>query len=101
MLNVSGAFHSKYMKEIADRFENVINEKKLREASIPVISNVNAEFYTKANIKSLLVKHIYSPVRWYESINKLLDIGNIQIEQIGYGNTLKNILKNIQQEHQY
>lgn len=98
-LNVSGAFHSKYMREVSKKFEKILVKKDFKKISIPVISNVTAELYTDENIKSLLVRHLYSPVKWHDTMKKLITINNIQIEQVGYGNVLKNLLNDIKMEY--
>jgi [acyl-carrier-protein] S-malonyltransferase len=67
-----------------------------RPAKVPVISNVTAAPHTDADsIKSLLVKQIIAPVRWYQSIEALRAKGVEKWLEIGPGRTLTGMMKKI------
>ncbi|MCW3464997.1 ACP S-malonyltransferase [Chitinophaga nivalis] len=68
-LNVSGAFHSRYMQEVAAAFGEMIARHTFTALRIPVIANVNALPYTNDNIGALLTAQITQPVKWWESIH--------------------------------
>src|SRR5690625_4094937 len=68
-LNVSGPFHSRLMKEANEEFAASLNEVDVNDAEIPVYANVTAEpVKDRDEIKDLLIKQLYSPVRFEESI---------------------------------
>ena len=68
-LKVSGAFHSRMMLEPANEFSDFIKNFNFSVPSFPVFSNVEAKAYESSeSIPELLVKQIYSPVRWVEVI---------------------------------
>ena len=95
-LTVSGPFHSELMRPAAHKLDEAINSIKLSTAKPPVISNVTAlPVEDAADVKSLLVEQLYSPVRWEESIQQMLDFGvNVFIE-CGPGKVLSGLVKKI------
>jgi trans-AT polyketide synthase/acyltransferase/oxidoreductase domain-containing protein len=95
ILNVSGAFHSSYMKQASDEFNQYISAFDLKPPKVPVISNVMALPHEANKIKGMLVKQIYSPVRWTESVRYLFSGGVTEIEEIGPGNVLKGLIRAI------
>lgn len=97
-LNVSGAFHSPYMKAAKEDFKGFIDGFQFYDINIPVISNVNALPYENEDIKRNLVKQITGAVRWTDSIRYLLNKGEMEFKEIGPGNVLTNLIKKIQNE---
>ena len=65
------------MRPAAHKLDEAITSIDLQEAKIPVISNVTAEPVTESSddIKILLVEQLYSPVRWEESVQKMIELG--------------------------
>ncbi|MBH8605513.1 ACP S-malonyltransferase [Thermoactinomyces sp. CICC 10522] len=96
-LKTSGAFHSRYMKEIKAEFASFLNGFTLFAPAIPVISNVSARPYG-ADIKQKLIEQIDHPVRWTESIQYLMGAGETDFEEVGPGNVLKGLIRRIQRE---
>ncbi len=88
-LNVSAAFHSRYMRSVSDEYSDFIRQFTFSAPQRTVISNVTALPYTTADqIYELLSKQIYSPVRWYESMQFLLKQGVNELEEIKPGRIL-------------
>ncbi|MFJ5769941.1 ACP S-malonyltransferase [Psychrobacillus sp. NPDC093180] len=95
-LVVSGPFHSELMRPAAAKLDDAISSLDLKEAEIPVISNVTALPVTEsATIKNLLVEQLYSPVRWEESIGKMIDLGVTTFIECGPGKVLSGLVKKI------
>lgn len=95
-LNVSGPFHSRLMKPAAAKFKNVLDEIGVRDADLPVIANVTAnEMQTATDIYENLMAQLYSPVRWEETVKKLLDLGVDTFLEIGPGNVLCGLVKRV------
>ena len=90
MLQVSGAFHSRYMASAADDLAKFMAGLRLCPPRIPVISNVTAEPYDSA-VQALLVAQLTGCVRWHEVIGYLLDDGVDRIEQVGPGKSLTRL----------
>ena len=101
-LEVSAAFHSRYMIEAARVFADFLAPMSFAAPKAPVISNVTALPYPIGNpsdtIKSLLVKQITSPVQWTQSMRYLLAQGVTEFKEIGPGNALTKMIQLIQQE---
>ncbi|WP_438432116.1 ACP S-malonyltransferase [Gorillibacterium sp. sgz500922] len=97
-LNVSGAFHSRYLEHAQREFEAYINEMPVQRLEIAVISNVSARPYRQTSIKTNLVKQITHSVQWTDSIRYLIGRGEMTFEEIGTGKTLTGMLKRIRTE---
>jgi [acyl-carrier-protein] S-malonyltransferase len=94
ILPVSGAFHSPLMEPAAKEFEKYLAQFSLNSTKYPVISNVTAQAETNADtIKNLLVKQLYSPVRWVESIQWLTENSITECIEFGPGSVLKNLMR--------
>jgi malonyl CoA-acyl carrier protein transacylase len=96
ILPVSGAFHSRYMKPAADEFEAFLAGFSFGILKVPCIANCSAEPYTDEMIASNLVRQIYSSVRWIDSIKGLREKGAEEFIEIGPGNVLSGLARQIQ-----
>lgn len=95
-LNVSGPFHSRLMKSANEEFANYLNQIEFNDSKIPVYANVSAKPVTdKDEIKNLLIKQLYSPVRFEESIRNMMDEGIDAFVEVGNGKVLSGLLKKI------
>ncbi|MBU5467684.1 ACP S-malonyltransferase [Virgibacillus sp. MSJ-26] len=95
-LNVSGPFHSRLMKSANEEFAAHLDNVKINNASIPVYANVTAAPETdKDNIKESLVKQLYSPVRFEESIGNMLQENIDAFVEVGTGKVLSGLVKKI------
>jgi malonyl CoA-acyl carrier protein transacylase len=100
-LQVSAAFHSRYVAEAARQFAASLDGVQLQAPRIPVIANVTGKAYPSnvdaAGIKSLLVQQITRPVRWTQSVEHLLSQGVTQFKELGPGNVLTRLVEQIKQ----
>ncbi|MCY8796413.1 ACP S-malonyltransferase [Bacillus inaquosorum] len=95
-LEVSGPFHSELMKPAAEKLKEVLDSCEVKDADVPVISNVSADVMSdKADIKEKLIEQLYSPVRFEESINKLIAEGVTTFIEIGPGKVLSGLVKKV------
>ncbi|KHF30851.1 Malonyl CoA-acyl carrier protein transacylase [Anoxybacillus sp. BCO1] len=95
-LEVSGPFHSVLMKPAAEQFSSVLDTLSFQESAVPVISNVTAEPMTNpTEIKQRLVEQLYSPVRWEQSVQTMIDLGVHTFIEIGPGKVLSGLVKKI------
>lgn len=93
-LKVSGPFHSKLLEGAGNLLANDLADVKLSEPKMPYISNVNADVVnTSADVKELLAKQVSSPVRFRESIIKLIELGVDTFVEIGPGKTLTGFIR--------
>jgi [acyl-carrier-protein] S-malonyltransferase len=95
-LPVSAPFHCSLMNPAANKMKEKINTVNFKKPDFEIISNVTASpTNSPDNIKELLIKQIYSKVRWRESIlfmekNKITDF-----IEMGPGKVLTSLLKRI------
>jgi [acyl-carrier-protein] S-malonyltransferase len=96
LLPVSAPFHSPLMKPAGERLEKALEEISVADLKIPVVTNVEAEINTaKERVKGLLVAQVSSPVRWEESMRKMVEKGIEQVLEIGPGKVLSGLMKRI------
>jgi trans-AT polyketide synthase/acyltransferase/oxidoreductase domain-containing protein len=95
-LKVSGAFHSRYMADARDAFAPALAAAEFGELTIPCIANCTAEAYTNDNIADGLASQISSSVRWTETVNGLLDLGDCEFAEVGPKRVLGGLLRQIQ-----
>ncbi len=96
LLPVSAPFHSPLMKPAGVRLERELDHISFEEMKIPVVTNVEAEINTsKERVKPLLVAQVSSPVRWEESMRKMIEEGIEQALEIGPGKVLSGLMKRI------
>jgi [acyl-carrier-protein] S-malonyltransferase len=95
-LKVSGAWHSDLIKDARDEFKNFLDGVDFNPPESPMIFNVTADFAKDAvEIKSMMVKQLCSPVKWYDSMCKLM-AENVEIfVEVGPGKVLTGLLKKI------
>lgn len=95
-LNVSGAFHSPLMSEAAARMKVFLDAATFRDASIPVLTNVDAAPTTaSADFKKKLFQQIDHPVRWHESMKRLNELGADAFIEVGSGRVLSTMAKKL------
>ena len=95
-LNVSGAFHSPLMSAAAGRMNVFIEAAPFHNAAIPVITNVDATPTTAApEFKKKLFQQIDHPVRWHESMKKLIELGAEAFIEVGSGRVLSTMAKKL------
>jgi len=96
LLPVSAPFHCSLMKPAGERLEKALQEISVSDLKIPVVTNVEAEANTsKDAVKGLLVAQVSSPVRWEESMRKMIGKGIEQVVEIGPGKVLSGLMKRI------
>lgn len=95
-LAVSGAFHSKFMENAGHEFEGFVNSLDIHNASIPVMTNVDASATTESSdFRVKMPKQIYSSVHWTQTIQKMSAEGVEIFVEIGPGRVLAGLNKKI------
>ena len=93
-LVVSGAFHSPLMKSAQKGLMDALQKCDIRDARVPVYSNVSAKSVQKATqVKSLLVEQLTNPVRWEESIRAMVRDGSNTFVEFGPGKVLQGLIR--------
>ncbi|ANU13576.1 Malonyl CoA-acyl carrier protein transacylase [Planococcus halocryophilus Or1] len=95
-LDVSGPFHSELMRSASQDLAKELSLSFLLDAKVPVISNVTAKAEKNATqIQDLLVRQLYSPVLWEQSVREMIDLGVTVFIEIGPGKVLSGLVKKI------
>ncbi|MCX5702907.1 MAG: ACP S-malonyltransferase [Candidatus Omnitrophica bacterium] len=96
ILEVSGAFHSSFMKEVALKLANELEKIKINKPSIPIVCNVTGkEASSPGEIKENLIKQVASSVLWEDSMKFILAQGIMNFMEFGPGKVLKGLLRRI------
>jgi len=95
-LPVSVPSHCALMKSAADKLAEQFAQITFNQPEIPVINNVDVCAQSDVEeIKQALVKQLYSPVRWSETITKLASEGIESAVEAGPGKVLQGLVKRI------
>ena len=95
-LPVSGGFHSALMNNASVKFSEILDDCDIKDAKIPVFTNVDAEPTTSAiRFKSKMTAQIYSSVMWTQTVEKMVADGVDTIVEIGPGKVLAGLCKKI------
>jgi [acyl-carrier-protein] S-malonyltransferase len=93
-LKVSAPFHCALMKPAAERLAAELARVELMPPAVPVVTNVEAAPCTDpARLKALLVEQVTAPVRWEESMQRMLAMGTTRALEVGAGNVLAGLVK--------
>lgn len=95
-LEVSGPFHSNLMRPAASKLQEVLDAVPFTKAEIPVFANATATLMVDAeDIKEKLIKQLYSPVLWEDSIREMINLGVTTFIEIGPGKVLSGLVRKI------
>ncbi|MDW7645725.1 MAG: ACP S-malonyltransferase [Desulfuromonadales bacterium] len=95
-LPVSAPFHCSLMTPAGLRLKEVLDDVMISAMKMPVVSNVEAlPNQDHAQIKDLLVRQVSAPVRWDESILKMVDLGVERFIEVGPGKVLSGLVRRI------
>ncbi|WP_028113712.1 ACP S-malonyltransferase [Ferrimonas kyonanensis] len=95
-LPVSVPSHCALMKPAADKLALALNDLTLSAPEVPVINNVDVTAETDADaIRQALIRQLYSPVRWTETINAMAEQGIETTYECGPGKVLTGLAKRI------
>jgi [acyl-carrier-protein] S-malonyltransferase len=95
-LAVSVPSHCLLMKPAADAMAEVLRDTEIRTPSIPVLHNVNASTAGDDQaIREALAQQLWQPVRWSETIQRLVDGGAERFAECGPGKVLAGLNRRI------
>lgn len=94
-LKVSGAFHSSMMAEAAIKIDEYVQKIMFNAPTIPIVSNVSAEFINQEAIQENIKRHTLEGVRFRESIEYLVENGFDTFIEVGNKKTLCNLVVKI------
>ena len=95
-LPVSAPFHCELMKPAEERLRPVLDAANLKDLWFSVISNVDASpIGTATAVRNALLRQVCSPVRWVESVEKMISMGVHRFVEVGPGKVLTGLIKRI------
>lgn len=96
-LPVSVPSHCELMRPAAERLREVLEQQSFATPEIAVVNNVDVAVETEPDaIREALVRQLYSPVRWSETVRRLLDEGVEQSYECGPGKVLAGLVKRVE-----
>lgn len=95
-LNVSGAFHSPLMEAARAELASAIEATTIVSPVCPVYQNIDAKPYSdSADIKHNLISQLTGPVRWTQTVQRMLEDGATSFTEVGPGNVLQGLVKKV------
>jgi [acyl-carrier-protein] S-malonyltransferase len=95
-LPVSGAFHSPLMEYAREELSAALKKASFRSPQVPVVANVTAEPVEDVEkMRELLISQLVSPVRWSESVEKMVEMGAELFLEVGPGKVLRGLIRRI------
>jgi [acyl-carrier-protein] S-malonyltransferase len=93
-LKVSGAWHSELIKGAQKEFSGFLDQIEFVKPQSSVIFNVTAEYaFDPEEIKDLMARQLCSPVKWYDSMCKMIAKGVEAYIEIGPGRVLTGLIR--------
>lgn len=98
-LKVSGPFHSAMLAGAGKKLGEALKNVEIHPIAIPYIANVTAAYVTNTEeVKPLLEKQVSSPVKWQQSVERMIADGADTFIEIGPGKTLTGFMRKINRE---
>ncbi|MBE8595417.1 ACP S-malonyltransferase [Xenorhabdus sp. BG5] len=95
-LSVSVPSHCALMKSAAEQLAAALQDIEFNQPQFPVVNNVDVKVEKSADaIRDALVRQLYNPVRWTESVEYVAELGVEQLLEIGPGKVLTGLTKRI------
>lgn len=96
ILPVSVPSHCALMKPAAEKLKTYLQDVDVRAPQVPVFHNADVAAYNEAEkIKDALVRQLYSPVRWVETVASMAEQGVALVAECGPGKVLAGLNKRI------
>ena len=99
VLQVGGAFHSPLMAPAKEELQQAIESTHFNNPTCPVYQNVDAHPYIDpVMIQQNLINQLTAPVRWTQTVQKMVANGATHFTEVGPGNVLQGLVKKIAKE---
>ena len=96
-LNVSVPSHCALMKPAAEQLQAELERVQFNDPQIPVVQNVNAQICEDPKlIKENLIKQLYAPVLWVDSVRCIRAGGVEKLLECGPGKVLSGLIRRIE-----
>jgi [acyl-carrier-protein] S-malonyltransferase len=102
LLPMSVPSHCGLMRPAAERMREKLAGISFTKGSVPVIQNADvASTADLGGVKDALVRQLYQPVRWVETVRQLVSSGATRLIECGPGRVLAGLNKRIAPEAQH
>ena len=99
VLPVGGAFHSPMMEPAREELAAAIENTTFSKPNCQIYQNVTASPITdKDEIKANLISQLTAPVRWTQSVQKMIEDGAKHFTEVGPGKVLQGLVRKINRE---
>lgn len=99
VLPVGGAFHSPLMSPAKEELQEAIMSTHFNNPTCPIYQNVDAHPYIDPGmIKQNLINQLTAPVRWTQTIQKMIENGAGIFTEVGPGSVLQGLVKKINRD---
>jgi [acyl-carrier-protein] S-malonyltransferase len=84
------------MEPAAEKLRPLLEEAHFKDLWVALVSNVDASpIGTATAVRNALLRQVASPVRWVESVQKMISMGVKRFVEVGPGNVLTGLIKRI------
>lgn len=95
-LPVSAPFHCELMRPAEERLRPILDAANFKDLWLSLVSNVDASPIGTAHaVRNALIRQVSSPVRWVESVQRMISMGVRRFVEVGPGNVLTGLIKRI------
>ncbi|MFO8084460.1 MAG: ACP S-malonyltransferase [Desulfobacterales bacterium] len=96
-LKVSGAWHSELIKGAEEELRRSLEQLSFQKPMLPVIHNYTADISPSDpdQIRKIMVMQLCHPVKWYDCVCKINDLGIVNYVEIGPGKVLTGLARKI------
>jgi [acyl-carrier-protein] S-malonyltransferase len=96
VLPVGGAFHSPLMESARERLSSAIAAAPFQAPRCPIIQNVSASpVNDPTEIRTNLIAQLTAPVKWTQSMSKMIEMGAAEAIEVGPGKVLQGLFKKV------
>tara|TARA_B100000497_G_C7643038_1_gene386640 strand:- start:71 stop:958 length:888 start_codon:yes stop_codon:yes gene_type:complete len=96
VLPVGGAFHSPLMESARERLSSAIAAAPFQAPRCPIIQNVSASpVNDPTEIRANLIAQLTAPVKWTQSMSKMIEMGAAEAIEVGPGKVLQGLFKKV------
>jgi [acyl-carrier-protein] S-malonyltransferase len=98
-LNVGGAFHSPLMEAARVELEHAIVNTEIKAPVCPIYQNIDARPHTDPQeIKHNLIAQLTGPVKWTQTVVRMLEDGASHFTEVGPGSVLQGLVKKVNRQ---
>ncbi|GBG96172.1 ACP S-malonyltransferase [Lactococcus termiticola] len=94
-LKVSGPFHTAILEPASVKLSAELEKVNFSAFQLPLISNTTAQVMKNDEVKALLTRQVKEPVRFYESVATMQELGATRFIEVGPGKVLSGFIKKI------